>query len=173
MTKIHLRLERSTSPIRDSTVLMHSNVNVKSISFITCLLLSLYRYSTSRGARAWIYGVLMLRSGCRNIVLNVCTHFSFTWCKFIYRLISKLRTIHNFLFISSAHRHVFRLECVSKMINARKLKIGRAHYFWWRVKHEYRDTQHHSHFIHFSFVVPYEWNEQSDAIFFTFISDIS
>lgn len=151
----YLRLGRSASPIRASTVLMHSRVNVRSMSFVTCLLFSLYRYSTSRGARAWIYGVLMLRSGCRNIVLNVCTHFSFTYGKLISLnfQITASNNVYNVCPPSLTHRHVLRLKRMTEMINAWKLQVRSTDYFRRRMKHEHRDTQHHSHLVHFSFVV--------------------
>lgn len=151
----YLRLGRSASPIRASTVLIHSKVNVNSISFATCLLLSLYRYSTSRGARAWMYGVLMLRSGCRNIVLNVCTHFSFTYYKFISFnfQISACEQQSKVCLPLSTHRYVLGLKRMTEMIDAWKLQVWSTHYLRRRMKHEHRDTQHHCHLVHLGFVI--------------------
>ena len=62
-----------------STVWMLSRVSDSSASDANCLLVSEYRNSIRRGAKAWIYGVATLRSGVEKIVRIVCTHFSFTW----------------------------------------------------------------------------------------------
>lgn len=61
-----------------STVWMLSRVSESSASDANFLLVSEYRNSIRRGAKAWIYGVATLRSGVEKIVRIVCTHFSFT-----------------------------------------------------------------------------------------------
>lgn len=53
----------SASVMSVSTVWMLSRISESSISDVNCLLVSEYKNSTRRGAKAWIYGVATLRSG--------------------------------------------------------------------------------------------------------------
>lgn len=53
----YLRFCGSAKEINDSTVVMASSVSISSFSVVTFFAVSLYKYSTILGARAWMYGV--------------------------------------------------------------------------------------------------------------------